>query len=63
MAKKTKLVIKSFDDLKKLIRLKDGSYMDIDEWCSIPYEGCSKTEDVECEIIEPKKIEYHEKNN
>lgn len=41
----------------KVIFLNDGNAMDLDEWTNIPYEGHSKTEDAEFEIIEPKQIE------
>lgn len=54
---KDELKIESPEDLKKVIILKSGALMDIDEWTKIPYPGTSKTEDIPCEIITPKQIE------
>lgn len=50
------IVINNPDDLKKIIILRNGDLMDIDHWTSIPAPGCSKTEDAEFEIIEPKQL-------
>jgi len=43
--------------VRKLIALKKGGLMDLEEWCKIPHEGTSKTEDADFEVIEPKQIE------
>jgi len=41
---------------RKIILLKNGEFMDLDEWSNIPYEGTSKTEDADFEILEQKRI-------
>jgi hypothetical protein len=58
-----RLKITNPDDFRKVIILRSGALMDIEEWTNIPASGTSKTEDADFEIIQPKQLPSNDRTN